>query len=282
MTRRGLPPPHYRAQGITLYSGDALHVLRGLPSGSVDCVVTSPPYWGLRDYDTPGQYGHEPTAEAYVTTLRRVFGELGRVLTPEGTCWLNLGDSYGGSWGNYVATGSSAPTASDASRRHHGTHRPPQSRSPRKSLIGLPWQVALALQEDGWILRNAVVWHKPNGMPESVRDRLNTRYETVFLLTRSPAHFFEPDAAALGDVWSIPTRPYRGAHFAVGPLDIPLRAITAGCPRHGVVLDPFSGTGTTALAARKLGCSYLGIDLNPRFHDLAIARLADTDGRGRP
>src|SRR5882757_3392549 len=136
----------------------------------------------LRDYEVSGQYGHEPTIEDYVDTLRRVFGEVRRVLTPEGTCWLNLGDSYGGSWGNYVAPGSTAPTARDASRRVHGRHRPPQSRHRPKNLMGVPWRVVLALQDDGWLLRNAIIWHKPNGMPASARDRLTCRYETVFLL----------------------------------------------------------------------------------------------------
>jgi site-specific DNA-methyltransferase (adenine-specific) len=272
---------HYLSAGIELHTGDALQVLQELPTASVDCVVTSPPYWGLRDYQVSGQYGHEPTIEDYVNTLRRVFGEVRRVLDPEGTCWLNLGDSYGGSWGNYVALGSTAPTARDASRHHHGRHRPPQSRHRPKNLIGVPWRVAVALQSDGWLLRNAIVWHKPNGVPASVRDRLTCRYETIFLLARSPHHVFDYDALApgqRGDVWRLSARPYRRGHVAVGPIEIPLRAITVGCRPSGVVLDPFSGTATTGLAARRLGRFYIGIDLNPGFHDLAVAELT---GAGR-
>ncbi len=272
---------HHRSTGVVLHTGDAVRVLRELPTGWADCVVTSPPYWGLRDYGVPGQYGHEPTVEEYVDTLRRVFGEVSRVLTPEGTCWLNLGDSYGGSWGNYVAPGSTAPTARDATRRHHGRLRPPQSRHRPKNLMGVPWQVVMALQNDGWLLRNAIIWHKPNGMPASVRDRLTCRCETVFLLARSPDHVFNRDALAAdhrGDVWSVPARSYRGGHVAVGPIEIPLRAIAAGCRPGGVVLDPFSGTATTGLAARRLGRFYIGIDLNPGFHDLAVAELT---GAGR-
>ncbi|NGY61237.1 site-specific DNA-methyltransferase [Lentzea sp. NEAU-D13] len=268
---------YYRSTGVELHIGDALQVLRQLDGCSVDCVVTSPPYWGHRDYGVQGQYGHESLVEDYVHVLRLVFAEVRRVLTPQGTCWLNLGDSYGGSWGNYVAVGSTAPTASDeVRRRRHGTHRPPQSRALRKSLIGVPWRAAFALQEDGWVLRNAVVWHKPNARPECVRDRLGTCYESVFLFATSKDHYFAPTDAPLGDVWSVPAQPYR-EHTAVGPIEIARRAIGLGCPPGGVVLDPFSGTATTGLAARQLGCSYIGIDLNPAFHDLAIARFAEQE-----
>ena len=273
---------HHRSDRVVLHTGDAVQVLRELPTGSADCVVTSPPYWGLRDYEVPGQYGHESTVEDYVETMCRVFGEVVRVLTPDGTCWLNLGDSYGGSWGNYVAPGSTAPTSRDTTRRHHGCLRPPQSRHRPKDLMGVPWRVAMALQDDGWLLRNAIIWHKPNGMPASVRDRLTCRYETVFLLARSPHHVFNGgalDPDHLGDVWSISTRPYRSGHVAVGPIEIPLRAIQAGCGPGGVVLDPFSGTATTGLAACQLGRSYIGIDLNPRFHDLAIVELTQPGRR---
>jgi site-specific DNA-methyltransferase (cytosine-N4-specific) len=199
---------------------------------------------------------------------------------------------------------------------------------PSKNLVGMPWRVALALQADGWILRNAIVWHKPNAMPESVRDRVSARYELLFLFVKQARYWFDLDAIRVplaqprtpdrgttplaehtgvgkysdvtafvrrpsgavrptgqrhmathprgknpGDVWSLPTRPLRAAHFATFPVDIPLRCIAAGCPPDGVVLDPFSGAATTGLAARQLGRSYLGVDLNPRFHDIAIPRM---------
>jgi len=335
--------PYYRRDEVTLHVGDAAQVLAELPDRSVDCVVTSPPYWGLRDYGVPGQYGHERTPEGYVANLRRAFGEARRVLAVDGTVWLNLGDSYGGSWNNYVASGSTAPTAANTRRRRrYGQHRPPQADQRYKSLLGMPWRVALALVEDGWILRNAIVWHKPNGTPESAGDRLTRRYEMLFLLVRSPRYWFDldairephhdprPEAAARpgvsqrpcrgaygrrpartdrpapggaaarsstgrrrggksgrnpGDVWTLLAHAYRDFHSAVGPVEVPLRCVAAGCRPGGVVCDPFSGTATTGVAALQLGRRYIGIDLNPAFHDLAIERLTrprDRDPEQRP
>lgn len=265
-----------------LHVGDALTVMAEMPDESVDCVVTSPPYWGMRDYGIAGQYGLEPTVEQYVDRLRAVFAEARRLLAADGTLWLNLGDVYGGSWNNYLATGSTAPSGREPRRQHRGHHFPPQSTQRPKNLLGVPWRVALALTEDGWTLRNAVVWHKPNPMPESVRDRLATSYELVFLFARSRRYWFDLDAIREppmgrnpGDVWSIPTRPCRGTHFAVGPIDIPMRCIAAGCKPAGMVLDPFSGSGTTGAAALTLGRRFTGIDLNPAFHMLARRRFKE-------
>jgi site-specific DNA-methyltransferase (cytosine-N4-specific) len=155
-----------------------------MPDQSVNCIVTSPPYWGKRDYGTPGQYGHENTPDAYADTLRQVFAEARRVLAEDGTCWLNLGDSYSASGGG--ATGYHAYLG-----EHITTHRAAGMHA--KNLLGMPWRVAFALQADGWILRNAVVWHKPNAMPESVRDRLSCRHELLFLLVKSPGYWFDLD-----------------------------------------------------------------------------------------
>jgi site-specific DNA-methyltransferase (cytosine-N4-specific) len=304
----------------SLYVGDARTVLSSLPEGSANCIVTSPPYWGKRDYGVTGQYGHESTPAAYVNTMRDVFREARRVLADDGTCWLNLGDSYSASGGG--ATGMHAYLGP-----HITTHRATGMHA--KNLLGLPWHVAFALQDDGWILRNAVVWHKPNAMPESVRDRLNCRHELLFLLAKSPAYWFDldpirvphatdarrerrtrppghagsptrppkygpgtdevtgarrygsgrhdpahPNGRNPGDVWSIPTRPYRGPHFAAYPIDLPLRCIAAGCKPGGTVLDPFAGSGTTGLAALQLGRRFAGIDLSPDFARLAAGRLA--------
>jgi DNA modification methylase len=327
------PAPFWNDTNATLYLGDACDVLAAMPAGSAACIVTSPPYWAKRDYGVPGQYGHEPDPGAYVATLRAVFGEARRVLADDGTCWLNLGDSY--SAGGAAATG-----------LHHyigaglaGRHAPGMG---TKNLLGLPWRVALALQDDGWIVRNAVVWHKPNAMPESVRDRLNCRYEMIFLLVKSRHYWFDldpirvphatarpastppqrgirrpsgmhsgrhpgehhrngtrppkygphtrqvigarrygtgrstrahPNGRNPGDVWSIPTRPYRGPHFAAFPPEIPTRCIQAGCKPGGMVLDPFCGTGTTGIAALALGRHFTGIELSPAFAALAAERL---------
>jgi DNA modification methylase len=176
--------PYHHDAATTLYVGDARVVLSNLPDASADCIVTSPPYWGKRDYGVPGQYGHELDPAAYVDTLRAVFAEARRVLADDGTCWLNLGDSY--SAGGGTAHGKHAYLG-----QHLAMHR--VADMPPKNLLGIPWRVAFALQDDGWILRNAIVWHKPNAMPESVRDRLNCRHELIFLLVKQPAYWFDLD-----------------------------------------------------------------------------------------
>jgi DNA modification methylase len=326
MTDTSNPTPRAESQPWTLYVGDARAVLAGMPDGSANCIVTSPPYWGKRDYGVAGQYGHEDNPNAYVETMRDVFREARRVLADDGTCWLNLGDSYSASGGG--ATGIHAYLG-----EHITTHRVTGMHA--KNLLGLPWRVAFALQDDGWILRNAIVWHKPNAMPESVRDRLSCRHELLFLLAKSPSYWFDldpirephktvkqceqsavhcgrtrppgrpgshtrppkygpgtpqvtraarygdrrhsrghPNGRNPGDVWSIPTRPYTGPHFAAYPIDLPLRCIAAGCKPGGIVLDPFTGSGTTGLAAIQLGRRFTGIDLSADFARLAAGRLA--------
>src|ERR1700722_16165851 len=162
---------HTEGRPWTLHVGDARTVLAAMPDQSANCIVTSPPYWGKRDYGVPGQYGHEDTPAAYVETMRGVFREARRVLADDGTCWLNLGDSYSGSQGG--------PGGKHAYLGAHAAAHPAAG-AHAKNLLGLPWQVAFALQEDGWILRNAIVWHKPNAMPESVRDRPSCRHGPVF------------------------------------------------------------------------------------------------------
>lgn len=311
-----MPEPYYRDDQVTLLLGDALDVLRTLPDGSVDCIVTSPPYYALRDYGTPGQYGLEPTPAAYVETMRALFAEARRVLADDGTLWLNLGDSYAsGPTGTRKSSGLQGAPNSATTRAGMGAKN--GGGLPDKSLLGIPWRTAFALQDDGWILRNEIIWSKPNAMPESVRDRLSNRHEHLFLFAKQPRYWFDLDAirephsaesiagakrraksksvymedgvggqkfhnfadmnargANPGDVWPISTRPYPQAHFAVFPIDLPLRCIKAGCKPGGTVLDPFSGSGTTGDAARRLGRRYVGIDLNPDYHDLARDRFA--------
>ena len=312
------------SQPWALYVGDARAVLMGMAEASANCIVTSPPYWGKRDYGVAGQYGREDTPAAYIDTMRDVFRQARRVLADDGTCWLNLGDSYSASGGG--ATGMHAYLG-----EHITTHRAAELGA--KNLLGLPWRVAFALQADGWILRNAIVWHKPNAMPESVRDRLACRHELVFLLAKSPGYWFDldpirvphasdcetrvgggarirppgrsgsrtrppkygpdtpevnaarrygtrhhdrrhPNGRNPGDVWSIPTRPYKGPHFAAYPIDLPLHCIAAGCKPGGTVLDPFAGSGTTGLAAIQLSRRFTGIDISADFARLAAGRLA--------
>jgi len=273
---------YYQDDLVTLYHGDALDVVTTLPSGSIDCVVTSPPYYGLRDYGAEGQYGAEATQQEYIDTLVRLFREVRRVLADDGTLWLNLGDGYG----------------------------------KNKRLLGTPWRTAIAMDDDGWTLRNEVIWHKPNAMPEPVQDRLSARHEHLFLFAKSARYWFELDpireelvypdagdgsrvfggknkAASLntgssarrtgraytadgskgknpGDVWSIATTPFPGAHFATFPLEIPRRAVLASCKPGGTVLDPFNGSGTTGAAAQALGRKYVGIDINRDYLDLTL------------
>lgn len=316
---------YYSDDQVTLLLGDSLEVLRTMSDGSVDCIVTSPPYFGLRDYGTEGQYGLESTPAEYVETMRALFAEARRVLADDGTLWLNIGDSYAYPPGS---THKQGKTGQRKDRTFTAETIRGTTGLPTKNLIGVPWRTAFALQDDGWILRNEIIWHKPNAMPESVRDRLSSRHEHLFLFSKAERYWFDLDPirephvignggrqrAAVrgtndyadsdhkfrtrhrptdngnsglatgagynpkgrnpGDVWEITTKPYPAAHFAVFPIDLPLRCIKAGCRPGGTVLDPFSGSGTTGAAARQLGRKYVGIDLNPAYHDLAKERFA--------
>ena len=343
--------PYWTDGTCTLLLGDALDVLRGLPDGSADCVVTSPPYYGLRDYGTEGQIGLEASPAEYVERLRGVFAEVRRVLADDGTLWLIIGDSY--------YSGKGSPTQPDAKNEgRRGWVRPVdkcgQDWAKPKDLLGIPWRVASALQDDGWYWRNVIPWHKPNAMPENVTDRLSNRWEPILLLSKSrryhfdldalrepllhpdaldqeivfggrnggegkvgasarrgglnrsvygrsgnippgkdrpknggpgphhdsahergrnPGDFWEIEFDQFDEWWSIATTPYPAAHFAVYPVQLPIRCIRTTRPG-ATILDPFSGSGTTGEACRRLGRTYVGIDLNPAYHDLAIRRYA--------
>jgi site-specific DNA-methyltransferase (adenine-specific) len=293
--------------------GDCIAGLRTLPDASVHCCVTSPPYWGLRDYGHDGQIGLEATPDAYVARMVEVFREVRRVLLDDGTCWVNLGDSY--------AAGGLSRHGYDEERRKTTENLvgtiPPQGRAPTppglkpKDLVGIPWRVAFALQADGWWLRQDIIWAKPNPMPESVRDRCTKAHEYVFLLTKSERYFYDAEAVSeksvgrerFGNwikgqpcpdrqdnhrqdmaptttrnrrsVWTITTKPYSGAHFAVMPADLVEPCIKAGCPEGGTVLDPFAGSGTTLAVAAELGRNAIGCELNPDYIELAERRILD-------
>ncbi len=304
----------------TLYCGDALSILKTLPSQSVQCCVTSPPYFGLRDYGVDGQIGLENRPEDYVASLIDVFTEVKRVLKNDGTFWLNLGDSFFGcGYSNHKINGD------DWKQRMNGDKRRSRQQDLKranpelkpKDLIGIPWRVAFALQEDGWYLRSDIIWSKPNPMPESVLDRPTKSHEYVFLLTKSARYFYNENAVkeplaesslqrlnqnivsqkgsirgnggaktngtmkAVGNtngrnlrsVWTITTKPFRGAHFATMPVELAERCIKAGSKEGDVILDPFAGAGTTGVAASKLGRSFVGIELNPQYHELATQRI---------
>lgn len=185
--------PYYQDESVSLHHGDALDVAKALPAGGADCIVTSPPYFGLRDYGEPGQYGLEDSPVQYVENMRALFAELRRVLADDGTLWLNLGDSY------YSGRGNPGPNADDrksVARRGwvRAVDRPGQTWAKPKDLLGIPWSVAFALRDDGWYLRNDNIWNKPNPMPESVNDRFSSKHEYVFMLTKSRRYWFDLDA----------------------------------------------------------------------------------------
>lgn len=261
--------------------------MKAMPEKSVHCCVTSPPYFGLRDYDNDGQIGLEETPEAYISKLVSVFREVKRVLRDDGTLWLNLGDSYAGSGKGPAGNLGAKHNERHLEHKHGGIV--PDGLKP-KDLIGIPWKVAFALQADGWYLRQDIIWHKPNPMPESVRDRCTKAHEYIFLLSKSRRYYFDSEAmkeptvqseSGFGNetrnrrsVWSVNLRPYKGAHFATFPPDLIRPCVRAGCPIGGVVLDPFAGSGTTAQVAFEEGRLSVLCELNPSYVKLIEERLA--------
>lgn len=262
--------------------GDIREIAPQLPDRSVHCIVTSPPYWRLRDYGLEGQLGMEPTPGEYVANLVAVFRELNRVLHDDGTLWLNLGDSYVAS-----KTGRPGPSTLEGGKATQAvaSQRPDKRvpSLPQKNLIGIPWKVAFALQADGWYLRSDIVWDKPNVMPESVQDRPTRSHEYLFLLSKSAQYRYDREAIQergqngrarnRRTVWSIPTQPFPGAHFAVFPPGLAELCVLAGCPRGGIVLDPFLGSGTMAMVAVEHGRHWLGVELNEAYVEMAYERI---------
>lgn len=333
-----------------IYNVDCLVGLRQLRDRFVNTCVTSPPYWGLRDYGVDGQYGLEASPEEFISQQVEVFREVRRVLVDEGTLWLNIGDSYAH---NGAAYGSEKSTLVG---RRQGTEMGIARRKVKKGeglkpkdLVGIPWMLAFALRADGWYLRDCIIWSKPNPMPESVTDRTTKAHEYIFLLSKQPKYYYdhkairEPAAVssikrweqnieaqagsmrvpgktngtmkAVGapkrdkqrghsqrhagfnerwdqmstaeqmsygankrSVWTIATRPFKEAHFATFPEELPATCIKAGCPEGGIVLDPYMGAGTTALVARKLQRNFLGFELNSEYVAIAERRLRNELG----
>ncbi len=329
-------------QSNEVYCGDALEILRTLPSESVSCCVTSPPYYGLRDYGIDGQIGLERSPEQYIERLADVFDEVKRILKEDGTLWLNIGDSYAGS-------GKGAAINPDNAKNYkQGTNKGTLSKRTAikyvsdefkpKDLIGIPWMLAFELRKRGWYLRQDIIWHKPNPMPESVKDRCTKSHEYIFLLSKSDKYYF--DSAAIAepvaqstitrlaqdvehqkgsvlpgktngnmkaaapryggkkytqnpdefyrtksghaydfrpyrnkrDVWTVSTKPYKGAHFATFPEDLIEPCILAGCPKDGIVIDPFFGSGTVGVVCKRKQRNYIGIEINPKYIRLSEER----------
>lgn len=297
--------------------GDCIEQMRTLPDGSVHCCITSPPYFGLRDYNVDGQIGLESTPDEYVQKMVEVFREVRRVLRCDGVCFVNLGDSY-------VSNASSqVPQTKD----HKGSGFSGPNRSGKtglkpKDLIGIPWRVAFAIQADGWYLRQDIIWAKPNPMPESVTDRCTKAHEYVFLLSKSARYYYDAEAIKEGNanprranyapgkeayaignvhdgsgrtrrndgfqayaegkacdgrnkrsVWTIPTTPFKGAHFATFPPKLIEPMVLAGCPKGGTILDPFGGSGTTAYVANGYSRKAILCELNPEYEPLIRERL---------
>ena len=276
--------------------GDALEQLKTLEPESVNTCVTSPPYYNLRDYGTPGQIGREETPGEYIEKLTAVFREVRRVLRADGTLWVNIGDSY-------------ATKSGPRSCEYKG-----------KDLIGVPWMLAFALRRDGWYLRQDIIWQKTRCLPESVKDRCTKSHEYIFLLSKSPRYYFnagaikEPanenyaqrysfpfmcgkkekelskqrgGANTAGiknytgyrnkrDVWTVCTASFKGAHFAVFPEKLIEPCILAGCPEGGTVLDPFAGSGTTGVVAKRLRRNFIGVEINAEYIGIATERIAAT------
>ena len=326
---------------VRIIPGDCLAGLATLPDASVHCCVTSPPYWGLRDYGVDGQLGLEPTPAEYVEKMVAVFREVRRVLRDDGTLWLNLGDSYASvghpkSSSGYGTTGLSGGIAQEHSPLRRENNAPGLK---HKDLVGIPWRVAFALQADGWYLRSDIIWSKPNPMPESVTDRPTKAHEYLFLLSKSERYHYDyaavaeaaascaddprnrwdrgydappvqkqqkrvgrsgnterkpatergcPNDGVAGNVpwegttrnkrtvWTIPTEPFPGAHFAVMPTALVKPCILAGCPTGGTVLDPFTGSGTVAVVALENGCAFVGCEINPEYVEIARKRVGNT------
>lgn len=333
----------------TIHNMDCLAGLKMLDDNSIDCCVTSPPYYQMRDYGVQGQIGLEKMPDEYVQKLVEVFAEVKRVLKPTGTMWLNIGDCYAGSGGMGSFIDSKAKKGMIVIKQYsrHKTY----GKIKPKDLMGIPWTLAFALRDDGWYLRQDIIWHKPNPLPESVRDRCTKAHEYIFLLAKSPKYYYDYEAmlepatgydgrkdtrmkgskkysqevvpgqrphtfATRGherwkfknlrdkgqplhtmhlkrlegeeylspvrnkrSVWTVPTQPFKGAHFAVFPLALITPCILAGCPVGGIVLDPFMGASTTALAALQNNRNFIGFELNPEYVKIAEERLQNVQLR---
>ena len=302
-------------QNSHIITGDALQELKQIPDSCINCCITSPPYYGLRDYGIEGQLGLESSPQEYIDKLVEIFREVRRVLRQDGTLWINIGDSYA------TRSGAQPPANTRNSFGHTAKHLPDGYKY--KDLMGIPWMLAFALRADDWYLRQDIIWHKPNCMPEAVRDRCTKSHEYIFLLSKSARYYF--DAGAIREpcgtkgnsrtfcgggaytggrsfrnsaqtaresrgnttntsstrnkrsVWSIATGQFKAAHYATFPERLVEPCILAGCTEGGIVLDPFLGSGTTAVVARKLGRGCIGMEINSEYCRMAEERIAQVE-----
>ena len=290
---------------------DCLEGIKRMPDSSVDCCISSPPYWGLRDYGVDGQVGNETDFKEFVSKLIELYSEIQRVLKPTGTCFVNLGDTYNGTKQGNTETNKNPKLVTDSFKKEK------VKTIQDKSLLMIPERFAIGMIDAGWILRNQIIWHKPNQMPQSATDRFTVDFEKIFFFVKqSTGYYFEqqlepytkpldrwggddleangnstwdngtgqttyrnrnmrpnPDGKNMRTVWSINTEPFPEAHFATYPEKLVKRMIEAGCPENGLVLDPFMGAGTTAVVAKKLNRNYTGFELNPKYKLIAENRV---------
>jgi DNA modification methylase len=299
--------------------GDAVSRLAELPDGSVRTCVTSPPYWGLRDYGNDGQLGLESTPQEFVENLCQVFDEVRRVLADDGSLWVNLGDSYAGGAAASGGKQRLGPNKDLDNQRNDVKLKKIGEGLKSKDLVGIPWRFAFAMQDRGWYLRQDIIWAKPNPMPESVTDRCTKSHEYVFLLTKNPTYYFDHEAikepaihandrrngkgrhtyrgkraendglvqqsfVTVNDtrnkrsVWTVTTKGYKEAHFAVYPPELITPCVLAGSAEGDTVLDPFSGSGTTGEVALTHGRNYVGVELNPEYAALSEKRITNAIG----
>ena len=316
-------PSQSEKQLNRIICGDALKILQKFPSDFVDCVITSPPYWALRDYGVKGQIGLETSIEEYLEKLLTVFAEIRRVLKPTGTCWVNFGDTYANKTKGGHRNKPQNNMFDRLTRRATFSKLKTTLDIPAKSLCLIPSRFAVKMVEQGWILRNEIIWHKPNVMPQSASDRFTVDFEKIFFFVKERKYYFrqqfeplknaerlkrpllnpnnkhkqtssywfssEPEISqkrslkmlAKGRhkrcVWTIGTVSFKGNHFAVYPPKLIETPIKAGCPKNGIVLDPFIGSGTTAFVARALRRNFIGIELNPKYVKMAKTRLAESN-----
>ncbi len=304
-----------------IINGNSLEVLKTIPDNSIDCCITSPPYWGLRDYGHEEQLGSEAHFKDFVNNLCNVFDEVKRVLKPTGTCFINLGDTYGGSGSGTTKNADTSKYVENSKQVYvlpNGTSKASQFRGTtlNKSLCMIPERFAIEMIDRGWTLRNQIIWHKPNQMPSSAKDRFTVDFEKVFFFVKQPTEYYfeqqlepytepldrwagqmvrgnyktkteqfsvqerngrdmrpNPEGKNMRTVWSINTEPSTEAHFATYPQRLVERMLKAGCPENGIVLDPFFGSGTTGVYARKVNRNFLGIELNPEYVKIAENRL---------
>ncbi|MFC3001548.1 antitoxin MazE-like protein [Falsiroseomonas tokyonensis] len=260
-----------------------MEVLRRLPEGRFHTCVTSPPYFAARDYRVEGQIGLEDTPDAYIGRLVDVFREVRRVLRADGTLWLNIGDCYAYGGGGVDRNLSNefrykkSAGGQDRIPEHRAVKRPPLG-TKKKDLLGIGWQLAVALRDDGWWLRQEIVWEKPHSLPNSAIDRFTSSHERIFLLTKRATYKFDASLRKQHSVWTIPIRPQAGPHTAPFPPELVRRCLVAGTQEGGEVLDPFGGSGTTGIVASQLGRKATLIDLSPTFVEFARRRIANELG----